>query len=68
MFPQNVAEAVTVIFPREVLEENGDFKQRVISTGAFILKEHERKVKMVLTRNPEYFDTCSSPIQPRGTR
>ena len=24
MFPQNVAEAVTIIFPREVLEEDGD--------------------------------------------
>jgi len=56
MFPQNVAEAVTVIFPREVLEEDGDLKQRVIGTGPFILKEHERKVKLVLTRNPEYFD------------
>jgi peptide/nickel transport system substrate-binding protein len=57
MFPQNVAEAVTVIFPREVLEEDGDLKQRVIGTGPFILKEHERKVKLVLTRNPDYFDT-----------
>src|SRR4029450_10064431 len=38
MFPQNVAEAVTVIFPREVLEEDGDLKQRVIGTGPFILK------------------------------
>jgi len=57
MFPHNVAEAVTVIFPREVLEEDGDLKQRVIGTGPFILKEHERKVKLVLTRNPEYFDT-----------
>jgi len=56
MFPHNVAEAVTVIFPREVLEEDGDLKQRVIGTGPFILKEHERKVKLVLTRNPEYFD------------
>src|SRR5215468_11764316 len=57
MFPQNVAEAVTTIFSREVLEEDGDLKQRVIGTGPFILKEHERKVKLVLTRNPEYFDT-----------
>ena len=57
MFPHNVAEAVTVIFPREVLEEDGDLKQRVIGTGPFILKEHERKVKLVLTRNPAYFDS-----------
>src|SRR6266511_2019229 len=56
MFPQNVAEAVTVIFPREVLEEDGDLKKRMIGTGPFILKEHERKVKVVLVRNPDHFD------------
>src|SRR5881296_1004660 len=56
MFPQNVAEAVTVIFPREVLEEDGDLKKRMIGTGPFILKEHDRKVKVVLVRNPDYFD------------
>jgi peptide/nickel transport system substrate-binding protein len=56
MFPQNVAEAVTVIFPREVLEEDGDLKKRMIGTGPFILKEHDRKVRAVLARNPDYFD------------
>ena len=56
MFPQNVAEAVTVIFPREVLEEDGDLKKRMIGTGPFILKEHDRKVKAILVRNPDYFD------------
>jgi peptide/nickel transport system substrate-binding protein len=56
MFPQNVAEAVAVIFSREVLEEDGDLKKRMIGTGPFILKDHERKVKVVLARNPDYFD------------
>lgn len=56
MFPENVAEAVAVIFPREVMEEDGDLKKRMIGTGPFILKEHERKVKIVLTRNPDYFE------------
>src|SRR5256714_5926804 len=56
MFPQNVAEFVTVIFPREVLEEDGDLKKRMIGTGPFMLKEHTRKVKIVLARNPDYFD------------
>jgi peptide/nickel transport system substrate-binding protein len=57
MFLQNLAEAVAVIFPREVLEEDGDLKKRMIGTGPFILKEHTRKVKIVLARNPDYFDT-----------
>jgi len=56
LFAHNVAEPVTVIFPREVLEEDGDLKKRLIGTGPYILKEHTRKVRMVLARNPDYFD------------
>ena len=55
MFPQNVAEAVAVIFPREVLEEDGDLKKRMIGTGPFILKENQRKVKVVLGPQPGLF-------------
>ena len=57
LFPQNVAEPVAVIFAREVLEEDGDLKKRLIGTGPFILREHTRKVRIVLQRNPDYFDT-----------
>src|SRR5260370_13696399 len=57
LFPQNVAESVTVIFSREVLEEDGDLKKRLIGTGPYILKEHTRKVRVVLARNSDYFDT-----------
>ena len=56
LFPQNVAEPITVLFSREVLEEDGDLKKRMIGTGPYILKEHTRKVRVVLTRNPDYFD------------
>ncbi|PYM91613.1 MAG: hypothetical protein DME04_18580 [Candidatus Rokuibacteriota bacterium] len=56
LFPQNVAEPVAVIFSREVLEEDGDLKKRMIGTGPFVLKEHTRKVRIVLQRNPDYFD------------
>src|SRR3989442_1601101 len=34
----------------------GAAKKRLIGTGPYILKEHTRKVRMVLTRNPDYFD------------
>jgi peptide/nickel transport system substrate-binding protein len=57
LFPQNVAEPVAVIFSREVLEEDGDLKKRMIGTGPYILKEHTRKVRVVLQRNPDYYDT-----------
>ena len=56
LFPQNLAEPVTVIFAREVLEEDGDLKKRLIGTGPYVLKEHTRKVRVVLARNPDYFD------------
>src|SRR5262249_46323839 len=56
LLPQNVAEPVTIIFAREVLEEDGDLKKRLIGTGPYILKEHTRKVRVVLQRNPDYFD------------
>ena len=54
--PQALAEPIAVIFSREVLEEDGDLKKRLIGTGPFILKEHNRKVRVVLARNPDYFD------------
>jgi peptide/nickel transport system substrate-binding protein len=56
LFPQNIAEPVAVIFSKEVLEEDGDLKKRMIGTGPYILKEHNRKVRIVLQRNPDYWD------------
>jgi peptide/nickel transport system substrate-binding protein len=57
LFPYNLAEPIAVIWPREVLEEDGDLKKRMIGTGPFILKEHTRKVRVVLARNPDYYDS-----------
>jgi peptide/nickel transport system substrate-binding protein len=56
MFPQNLAEPITVLFSREVLEEDGDLKKRFVGTGPYMLKEHTRKVRVVLSRNPDYWD------------
>ena len=55
-FPQNLAEPVAVMFAREVLEQDGDLKKRLIGTGPYMLKEHTRKVRVVLQRNPDYYD------------
>jgi peptide/nickel transport system substrate-binding protein len=56
LFPQNLAEPIAIIFAREILEEDGDLKKRLIGTGPYILKEHTRKVRVVLQRNPDYYD------------
>jgi peptide/nickel transport system substrate-binding protein len=56
LFLQNVAEPIAIVFSREVLEQDGDLKKRLIGTGPYLLKEHTRKVRVVLSRNPDYFD------------
>jgi len=55
-FPHALAEPVAVMFPREVMEQDGDLKKRLIGTGPYIMKEHTRKVRVVLQRNPDYWD------------
>jgi peptide/nickel transport system substrate-binding protein len=56
LLPANLAEPIAVLFPREVMEEDGDLKKRLIGTGPYIMKEHTRKVRVVLQRNPDYWD------------
>jgi len=56
LFAQNVAEPVAIIFAKEILEEDGDLKKRLVGTGPYTLKEHTRKVRVVLQRNPDYYD------------
>jgi len=56
LFAHNLAEPIAVIFAKEVLEEDGDLKKRLIGTGPYMMKEHTRKVRVVLQRHPDYFD------------
>jgi peptide/nickel transport system substrate-binding protein len=56
LFPQDLAEPIALIFSREILEADGDLKKRLVGTGPYTLKEHTRKVRVVLQRNPDYFD------------
>jgi peptide/nickel transport system substrate-binding protein len=55
LLAQNLAEPIAVLFAREVLEKDGDLKKTLIGTGPYMLKEHTRKVRIVLQRNPDYF-------------
>ena len=63
LFPQNIAEPVAVIFPREVLEEDGDLKKRLIGTGPYILKEWSPDQRIVFTINPNWWDKNGSNIR-----
>ena len=45
------------VVPHEiVLIEGGDFRKRPIGTGPFIFKNWEEDVKLVLRKNPHYFE------------
>ena len=56
LLAQNLAEPIAVLFAREVLEKDGDLKKTLIGTGPYMLKEHTRKVRIVLQRHPDYFE------------
>jgi peptide/nickel transport system substrate-binding protein len=55
-FLNQVAAAYTRIAPKQVIESKGDMKQTIVGTGPFKLKEYRRGQRMVLVRNPDYFE------------
>lgn len=46
----------TIIIPREVVEENGDLSQVAVGTGPFIFKEYVPNTRIVLEKNPNYWE------------
>ena len=46
----------TIIIAREVVEENGDLSQVAVGTGPFIFKEYVPNTRIVLEKNPEYWE------------
>jgi peptide/nickel transport system substrate-binding protein len=55
-FINQVAAAYTRIAPKHVIEAKGDLKQVIVGTGPFKLQEYQRGQRMVLVRNPDYFE------------
>src|SRR5437879_9531800 len=53
LFPQNLAEPIAPVFSREVLEEAGDLKKRMIGTGPYTLTEPTRQVRGVRQRDAD---------------
>jgi peptide/nickel transport system substrate-binding protein len=55
-FPQiPLTNNYMMILPKEIADQDGDFKQRAIGTGAFMLKEWTRGTRAVMVKNPDYF-------------
>ena len=52
------------VVPHEVVEHYGDnFGQHPIGTGAFYLKRWKKDVKMILAKNPNYFETDEQGVR-----
>lgn len=49
-FPQNV------MMPKEIKEQNGDFRTLAVGTGAWMVKEFKPNQEMVLEPNPDYWE------------
>jgi peptide/nickel transport system substrate-binding protein len=54
-FLAKLAYQTNVIVPKEVQEQQGDFKNTAIGTGPFMVKEFQPRQGAVLERNPDYY-------------
>jgi peptide/nickel transport system substrate-binding protein len=52
---ENLAGGHMAIYPRHVLDKEGDMKKVIVGTGPFKLKKYTRGVSVELERNPDYF-------------
>ncbi len=44
------------MLPREIKEQNGDFKRMAVGTGAFMVKSFKENQEAVMERNPSYYE------------
>jgi len=51
----NLAQGWMAIYPKHVLEKEGDMKKVVVGTGPFKLKKYTRGVSIELEKHPDYF-------------
>jgi len=60
----NMAVDNNVIMPREVFEQDGNFRSKIIGTGPYIWKNWEPGVKVELERNPDYWEVSEVDGKP----
>jgi peptide/nickel transport system substrate-binding protein len=51
----HLADGHMAIYPRHILEKEGDMKRAIVGTGPFKLKKYTRGLSVELERNPDYF-------------
>jgi ABC-type transport system substrate-binding protein len=60
----NMAVDNNAIIPREVFEQDGNFRSKIIGTGPYIWKNWEPGVKVELERNPDYWEVSEVDGKP----
>jgi peptide/nickel transport system substrate-binding protein len=55
-FLTNLVSPASVIVPKEEVEKNGDLTKVAVGTGAFIFKEYVPNTRIILERNPNYWE------------
>jgi peptide/nickel transport system substrate-binding protein len=56
-FVTNIAHPAIVALPKEEVEKNGDLTKVAVGTGPFKLKEFVPNTRIVLERNPDYWES-----------
>jgi len=68
-FPQMVTHTTTYPVPRQAIEAHGDQWTQpgnLVGNGAYTLTERVPQERVVLTRNPEYWDNANTTIETVG--
>jgi peptide/nickel transport system substrate-binding protein len=56
-FLTNLTNPATVIINQDAVEKNGDLTKTADGTGPFVFKEYVPNTRVVLERNPDYWET-----------
>ncbi|MFN8525674.1 MAG: ABC transporter substrate-binding protein [Chloroflexota bacterium] len=60
----NMAVDNNVILPKEVFDQDGNYRSKIIGTGPYIWKTWEPGVKVELVKNPDYWEVSELDGKP----
>lgn len=56
-FENTIAQPIFWIMPREVVEQDGDARKRVVGSGPWMFEKYDKGVQVISKRNPDYYIT-----------
>lgn len=63
-FVAGLAHRNNQMYPRELFEADGNFKKRAIGTGPFLVTDYVPTERLILVKNPAYWDVSEVDGQP----